>query len=576
MLSRRYVFGLAAATFALLTASAWAEDWPLGRFDCAGSGFTRESITTPLVHSWQYNTYRAGRNPAAPVVAGRILYFSGGDQLVALDAESGALKWKFPADQPLTGTIKASPAVYGDIVYVASTDNNLYALNAADGILKWTYPTGGAIRSSLAVSERTIFFGSDDNSLHAVDADTGETAWRGPFATKDDVAIPPAVGSGYVVFVASDGTMYGANAGSGAMRWDYRLPLIPSRSAPVISSEVVYIAAGSNLYAIGLKTGRLRWVTPFSTEIAAGPTVAEQIDSDGESPAGPVIYVITRNKKLYALSSNGKARWPEPVDLPYTSSVAPTVAFKTVIVASDRGAVFAYSTAGELMWSYAVLPANFTSTGGYTAVSSSPVVAGKRLYVVTEDGALHCFDSDMPDNSPPEAFALTPTRSLEMSGSPPISVSAVIFDLGSGVNKSSIELSVDGGAVESSYDPTTSTVSYTTTEKSTPRILPDGRHQLALKARDWSGNLLTETWSFVVDNRLRPPTPPKPAAVEKPAADKQKTGRWRRTPPQTTPTPTTPTAPGPSPYSGGPTPTPPPPPPQPGGPYYESPAPPPP
>ena len=48
------------------------------------------------------------------------------------------LKWKF---QTRRGVV-SSPAVVGGIVYVGSNDHSLYALDAESGALKWRFKTG--------------------------------------------------------------------------------------------------------------------------------------------------------------------------------------------------------------------------------------------------------------------------------------------------------------------------------------------------------------------------------------------------------------------------------------------------
>ncbi|MEE8190573.1 MAG: PQQ-binding-like beta-propeller repeat protein, partial [Candidatus Scalindua sediminis] len=53
-------------------------------------------------------------------------------------------------------------------VYFGSWDKKLYALNP-DGMLKWSFTTGGAIKSSPAIGlDRTIYFGSSDGNFYAV------------------------------------------------------------------------------------------------------------------------------------------------------------------------------------------------------------------------------------------------------------------------------------------------------------------------------------------------------------------------------------------------------------------------
>ena len=70
----------------------------------------------------------------------------------------------------MDGRSISSPAIGADgTVYVGSTDNNLYALNPADGSVKWNYPTGNGIWSSPALgADGTIYVGSFDDNVYTI------------------------------------------------------------------------------------------------------------------------------------------------------------------------------------------------------------------------------------------------------------------------------------------------------------------------------------------------------------------------------------------------------------------------
>jgi outer membrane protein assembly factor BamB len=62
-------------------------------------------------------------------------------------------------------------------VYVGCDDNNVYALNADTGRLRWRYATGNTVHSSPAVAYGTVYVGSQDGKLYAIYADTGKLRW---------------------------------------------------------------------------------------------------------------------------------------------------------------------------------------------------------------------------------------------------------------------------------------------------------------------------------------------------------------------------------------------------------------
>src|SRR3972149_1568549 len=104
--------------------------------------------------------------------------------------------WRFNTGGPVD-----SPTVAGGLVYVGSYDDNIYALNATNGAVVWTYTTGNNVLSPAAVAEGLVYFGSEDNNVYALDAETGSFVWN--YTTGFYVDSAPAVSDG-VVYVASE------------------------------------------------------------------------------------------------------------------------------------------------------------------------------------------------------------------------------------------------------------------------------------------------------------------------------------------------------------------------------------
>ena len=91
-----------------------------------------------------------------------------------MNASTGALLWRYTAGS----YVSSSPAVANGVVYVGSSDNNLYALNASTGALLWQYTTGDGVYSSPAVANGVVYVHSSDNNVYALNAST-EYSYRG-------------------------------------------------------------------------------------------------------------------------------------------------------------------------------------------------------------------------------------------------------------------------------------------------------------------------------------------------------------------------------------------------------------
>ena len=90
---------------------------------------------------------------------GEDVYFGSTDgNFYAVDAESGAQKWKFEAQEP--DSVDAGGR--GEVVYFGAYDGNFYAVDAATGALKWKFKTGGRETIRGQASARCAAGGRDD------------------------------------------------------------------------------------------------------------------------------------------------------------------------------------------------------------------------------------------------------------------------------------------------------------------------------------------------------------------------------------------------------------------------------
>jgi eukaryotic-like serine/threonine-protein kinase len=104
-------------------------------------------------------------------------------------------KWIFKTDGPIIG----SPAMAGGVVYIGSTDGNLYAVDQQTGKQKWKFKTFASrqVTSSPTIANGLVYFGGFDGILYAVDAQTGTVKWT--FVVVD---------KGVVYFGSTDGSLY--------------------------------------------------------------------------------------------------------------------------------------------------------------------------------------------------------------------------------------------------------------------------------------------------------------------------------------------------------------------------------
>ena len=76
--------------------------------------------------------------------------------------------WKTPIGSPVP-LLSSSPAVADGMLYMGSSDGNVYALDTRNGAIKWKLKTQKAIISSPAVTQIGVCIGSQDGNLYLLE-----------------------------------------------------------------------------------------------------------------------------------------------------------------------------------------------------------------------------------------------------------------------------------------------------------------------------------------------------------------------------------------------------------------------
>lgn len=193
------------------------------------------------------------------------------DGLYALDIATGEEIWHFATNACPGHTLAANEKV----VCVGAWD--FYAVNAEDGTLLWSIPSGKACDSwnhPLIVGE-TLYLAqggqiqsTGQDFLHALELETGKSKWK--FQASALIIGPPAIGNGLVYFGSIDGWFYALDAMTGKERWKTQLPYWID-SPPVVDEVKVYFQASDisidlvtyKVFALDAFTGKEQW--SFST-----------------------------------------------------------------------------------------------------------------------------------------------------------------------------------------------------------------------------------------------------------------------------------------------------------------------
>ena len=104
--------------------------------------------------------------------------FSSGPEQVVIPASTDlATQVNMIANRPLRDRkkeIQGTPVISDGILWAGSEDFNFYAVNTADGTIKWIFETGGRVNTEPIVDDDQVYFVSEDGLLYVLDKSTGE------------------------------------------------------------------------------------------------------------------------------------------------------------------------------------------------------------------------------------------------------------------------------------------------------------------------------------------------------------------------------------------------------------------
>lgn len=484
----------------------------------AQDGEMESKISSPLVVNWKFSTNYFPNSLAAPAVDAATVYFGQGNRFYAVDKQSGALKWQYPADKStLTTIVTAPPTVSGDGVYFSAADG-VYALDAATGKQKWLrFKIDSGVYTNIVAYNDLIIFGGSNGRLYALDAKTGK-AQGAPWASKGTAGIEVgdfitdlAVSDDLLYFITNDQVLHAFSLVNGSRRWAVRMTGANIRiSTPVVSGESLYIATGSRLMNVRRNNGQVRWQINLPADAAAMPTV----DPDGNC------YLATANRNIFAINSQGRGIWRTGAMVENEIMAAPVYSEKLVFVVTTLGGVSAFDSAtGGLRWNYTIQPtsSNPATIPTITNIAAKPIVANGSLYVLSDDGAVTAFRGDLPDTLSPIVTNLNPIQGDYLNGRPPFTVSAKVTDDGSGLKMDSLQLKIDDRNIAPRpvgrenvfkpgfyYSSENQTVTYTmqTSAEAGQSGLADGHHTATISVSDWKGNITTKAWTFYIDDTI--------------------------------------------------------------------------
>lgn len=279
------------------------------------------------------------------------------------------------------GFYKITPTLIDGVIYVASSDGEVAAINAANGARLWRVELERPLSGGVGYHNRSLYLGGADGSVLQLSAEDGAVEWEA--TVSGEVLAAPVVSDDWVIVQTYDGKLLGFRSGAEEPSWTFTsdVPVLTLRgtSAPILVGGNAIAGFGDGkVVAVDVDSGNVSWEARIG--VPQGSSEIDRIvDVDGAmTQQGIELFVASYQGRLAALDSRtGRKLWQQNV-----SSVTGTnVGFGNVYVADVDGTLSAFLRTGQgVRWQNIEL--------GYRELSRPTPVSS---YVATVDfeGYLH-------------------------------------------------------------------------------------------------------------------------------------------------------------------------------------------
>jgi outer membrane protein assembly factor BamB len=344
------------------------------------------------------------------------MYQSRPDHNAVFSGGGAARSWTTAAG----GKINGGLALVGDTIYAETFRHELLALDANSGAVRWRAPLTNVAMTTPIVADGLVVIGTGtahvkpvrgkliwgrakgEDDVEAFDASSGRPVWR--YRTiGEDMPTPALVsiaGNPAIVFANGDDHVYALDLRSGKLLWKKPVQGVSTMASAAAKDGIVYVVAGlaasshipPHVYAVRAADGKVVWQAPYGNADCS-PTVGDGLVfvEDGNPIGGPP----RRNaiNDLYALSAkSGSLVWKytsPPGSFERLGSSEQAIAglyhdgvLYQSLEAARRFAAFQART-GRVLWS---IP-----TKGQ--VKMSAVLHGGRLYFGDTSGTFYTVDA---------------------------------------------------------------------------------------------------------------------------------------------------------------------------------------
>lgn len=302
--------------------------------------------------------------------------------------------------------ITANPVIAGGRIFTLDSGAQVMA-HGTDGSRLWAQDLlpareseGQATGGGLAYEGGRLYVSSGFGLMTALDAETGAVIWQQKLESTGSGT--PTVAGDLVYLVSGDDTAWGIEKDNGRIRWQLGaapdVANVLGGAAPALTDQFVVFSFGAGDLQAAFRQGGLRmWNATISGQRRfRASTKVTDITGD-PMIVGDSIYVGTHSGRTVRLNAgNGERIWTADEG----AMGAVWVAGNSVFLVNDRNELVRLNAEdGALVWKKDLPRFTRNRPKRQVAVYAhyGPVVAGGRVVVASNDGALRFFDPGSGD-----------------------------------------------------------------------------------------------------------------------------------------------------------------------------------
>lgn len=222
-----------------------------------------------------------------PATDGSYVYYGTTDhEVIAVDRETGAVRWRSRTDPTTPSTLHGANVLLagGSVIF---GDYWIYAFDAATGDRKWVFnpqtqgvPGHAPGAYELSTDGSTVYAGSGSGHVYAVNVADGTLRWINAHAVGGETSVYDPVIDGATLYVRVrhftnpiTGSVVALNRNDGSVLWSHVFPSEaptstgPTGKAVVFGTTVIVPNDNGKIYAFEKSTGLTRWIAPRRPDV---------------------------------------------------------------------------------------------------------------------------------------------------------------------------------------------------------------------------------------------------------------------------------------------------------------------